>query len=200
LSLNQSLLSITYDQINDWSSATSSFLTSSSNLNANNINSGVVGASYIPTITYKMTNFTDQNLLTISNPVFVNVTGSNFLTTGLKFRNYGIDQYSSATNTAAVNLNFYGYQDGANYFRNVDIYDGKQNLIARFQGSTGNLIITGTITGYYESGDYGVAWASISLPSGSNGMMFTAYNSNAGVLASRLYIYSNSAWHYIAII
>ena len=61
----------------------------------------------------------------------------------------------------------------------------------------GNLDIAGTLTEKYISGDYGALWASISLPSGVNGMQLVAYNSNAGVLASRLYIYSNSAWHYV---
>jgi len=33
-----------------------------------------------------------------------------------------------------------------------------------------------------------------------NGGLMVVYNSNAGVLASRIYIYSNSAWHYVALV
>jgi hypothetical protein len=68
-----------------------------------------------------------------------------------------------------------------------------------FVRQVGGLVVSGTITGKYMSGDYGALWGSISLPSGANGMMLTAYNSNSGVLSSRFYIYSNSAWHYIAL-
>jgi hypothetical protein len=49
----------------------------------------------------------------------------------------------------------------------------------------------------YMSGDYGAAWATFTPPaptSLANGSMVVAYNSNAGVLASRLYVYSNGGW------
>jgi hypothetical protein len=62
--------------------------------------------------------------------------------------------------------------------------------------STGNVVINNYITG-----DYGVAWANIagSLPSGTNGMLLTAYNTN-GAEGSRLYSYTGSAWHYITLL
>lgn len=60
--------------------------------------------------------------------------------------------------------------------------------------------ITATIVTTYQSGDYAIDWSTISLPTGTNGMMVIAYNSNAGVLSSREYIYTNSAWHYIVIV
>lgn len=77
LSLNT--LSLTHNNLTDWSSATSSFLTSdddsayltvNSNLNASKINMGTISSSYLPIITYGMTNFADQALLTTSNPLF----------------------------------------------------------------------------------------------------------------------------------
>ncbi len=53
------------------------------------------------------------------------------------------------------------------------------------------------------SADYGAAWASVSLPapaSLTDGAMIVLYNSNAGVLASRIYFYTNSAWKYAALL
>lgn len=60
-------------------------------------------------------------------------------------------------------------------------------------------IFTSGVTTQYISGDYGLTWTDISLPSGTNGQIFVAYNSNDGVLASRYYAYSNGAWHYMAL-
>lgn len=100
-----------------------------------------------------------------------------------------------------LQTNLYG---GGNYM-GLSLPTGKGFFINSGGTSTfildpsGNLAIIGTLTEKYVSGDYGALWASISLPTGVNGMQFTAYNSNAGVLGSRLYIYSNSAWHYITI-
>ncbi len=54
----------------------------------------------------------------------------------------------------------------------------------------------------YMAADYGAAWAGWP-PAGlspANGTMVTVYNSNAGVLASRLYCYSNGVWRYVALI
>jgi hypothetical protein len=69
----------------------------------------------------------------------------------------------------------------------------------------GNLISVGYLQGKlgiitdYLSGDYGLTWTQ-TMPTGINGMIIVVYNSNAGVLASRLYVYSNSGWHYTALI
>lgn len=54
----------------------------------------------------------------------------------------------------------------------------------------------------YMTGDYGAAWATYTAPAPAslvNGSMVVAYNSNAGALNSRLYIYSNSAWVSVAL-
>jgi hypothetical protein len=48
----------------------------------------------------------------------------------------------------------------------------------------------------YWTGDYGIAWAGLALPAAPNGSLHIVYNSNAGVLASRLYVRSNGAWTY----
>ena len=94
----------------------------------------------------------------------------------------------------------------------IDIYGASnQGFMIRGSGTSelevtssgtligGTLTVPNGVIGSYLSGNYGASWASISLPSGVNGMQLVAYNSNAGVLASRLYIYTNSAWHYIMI-
>jgi len=65
--------------------------------------------------------------------------------------------------------------------------------------TSAGLTVGGQITGYYMSGDYGLTWTQ-SMPSGVNGMMVTIYNSNAGILASRWYIYTNGAWKYSALV
>jgi hypothetical protein len=57
----------------------------------------------------------------------------------------------------------------------------------------------GAFKNYYLSGDYGLTWTQ-TMPTGVNGLCVIVYNSNAGVLASRTYYYSNSGWHYIALI
>lgn len=52
----------------------------------------------------------------------------------------------------------------------------------------------------YYTGDYGALWAGFAPPTPANianGSMCVAYNSNAGVLASRLYVYSNAAWTFV---
>lgn len=51
----------------------------------------------------------------------------------------------------------------------------------------------------YMSGDYGLTWTQ-TMPTGVNGMMVTVYNSNAGILSSRWYIYTNGAWKYSALV
>ncbi len=80
-------LSLTHANITDWGSSTSSFLTSSSNLNASNINTGTVGSTYLPTITYGMTNFANQALLTSSSPSFSGITLGSYTLSSLQANN-----------------------------------------------------------------------------------------------------------------
>jgi hypothetical protein len=52
----------------------------------------------------------------------------------------------------------------------------------------------------YQAGDFGADWSGFTPPTPAslvNGSEMVAYNSNAGVLASRKYIYSNNNWGYI---
>ena len=61
------------------------------------------------------------------------------------------------------------------------------------------LTVYGGIVTRYDSGDYGLTWASYTPPTGFNGLMVIVYNSNSGILSSRIYIYTNSGWHNMAI-
>jgi len=62
------------------------------------------------------------------------------------------NQLQSGYNTASDNLDFWlnytGYQGGASYFRDTRIGNGKTGLIAKFEGSTGNVGIGTTSPGY----------------------------------------------------
>lgn len=47
---------------------------------------------------------------------------------------------------AEVRFNFDGYNGGTTQYRDTAVYDGKNNLVARFTGSTPGLTVNGTIT------------------------------------------------------
>ncbi len=50
----------------------------------------------------------------------------------------------------------------------------------------------------YATGDYGAAWATVSLPATPvNGMTVVRWNSNGGVTAGRNYTYANGGWRYV---
>ena len=123
---------------------------------------------------------------------------------------YGI--YVSATGADA---NWSGYFLDSTVGIGVD--GSLANLTALQFGSTtkegGNIIVyqdlAGTITfqvdadlpavqGPYWTGDYGPAWAGLALPAAPNGSLHLVYNSNAGVLATRLYGRSNGVWVSVA--
>ena len=55
------------------------------------------------------------------------------------------------------------------------------------------------VQGPYWTGDYGPAWAGLALPAAPNGSLHVVYNSNAGVLATRLYGRSNGVWVSVAL-
>jgi hypothetical protein len=140
--------------------------------------------------------YLNQAVLTTSSPTFAGLTVTSAGGTLITLK---------TTGTNEINFNLIRTGGTAS---NWDIYlpSGSTDLRFYYGGdrmtldASGNLAVAGTLTEKYMSGDYGVAWASISLPSGTNGMQLVAYNSNAGILASRLYVYTNGAWHYIAII
>lgn len=48
---------------------------------------------------------------------------------------------------AAVQFNYDGYNGGTTQFRDTEVYDGKNGLVARFTGSTKGLTVIGPITG-----------------------------------------------------
>jgi hypothetical protein len=229
LFLNQTiengLINIIYSQISDWNSATSSFLTSSTqyirsisiyggsvsgsgqltindiyDVSANqgmSVSSGVLSLSGVP---YSVTNFANQFLLTTSNPTFNSLTLSSYfqlennikITWAGSYWQIGYESppsYASYVTTSAMVIDVY-----ANANQGFMIRAGTSSLL---EISSNGAFFSVPIVNKYMSGDYGALWASISLPSGTNGMQLIAYNSNTGVLASRLYIYTNSAWHYI---
>ena len=207
LSLNT--LSLTHNNITDWSSATSSFLTQSTQYissfsGVGNVNNGLLTVNAVNAVTaneglvligntlslsnvpYSVTNFADKNLLTSSSPTFSSVIVKNNLLTYDQVNTNNYWKFLSASNVFYFEVVIGGINTAPLTL------DSSGNLAI-----SGNMVIDGTLTEKYMSGDYGALWASISLPSGVNGMQLVAYNSNAGVLASRLYIYSNSAWHYV---
>jgi hypothetical protein len=51
----------------------------------------------------------------------------------------------------------------------------------------------------YNTGDYGIAWATYTPPTGRDGRIVVVWNSNLGVLAGRIYAYVGGAWHYAAL-
>ena len=197
LSLNQTLenglISITHSGISDWGSATSSFLTS-------NYISSVSGSGLSVSGSGQLTDsYLNQAVLTSSDSTFNSLTVTSYVNLGNNIKVTWAGSYWQI-----------GYESPPNYASHVtnsamviDVYaNANQGFMIR-AGTTSLLEISGDgaffsvpITGKYMSGDYGALWGSISLPSGVNGMQLIAYNSNAGVLASRLYIYTNSAWHW----
>lgn len=84
------------------------------------------------------------------------------------------------------------YSSAPDYYANFVIYDNG-NVDVR-----GILTALGGLVTRYMSGDYGLTWTQ-TMPTGINGMMVTVYNSNAGILSSRWYVYSNSVWRYTAL-
>jgi hypothetical protein len=85
------------------------------------------------------------------------------------------------------------------------IYFGSSQLSNIYADGTGfefNKIVRAYngISTAYNSGDYGVAWASYTPPSVIDfGQIAVAHNTN-GAGSDRLYIYSGSAWHYVVLV
>lgn len=52
---------------------------------------------------------------------------------------------------------------------------------------------------HQDSGDYAADWSGYTPPTGANGMTLQAWNSNAGVLAGRIYSYCGGGWHYMGL-
>lgn len=96
---------------------------------------------------------------------------------------------------------FTGYSGASKYIAFRDFADSINTFTV---DNTGNGIFANTVTGtngvitLYMSGNYGLTWTQ-TMPTGVNGMIVIVYNSNAGILSSREYVYTNSAWHWIAL-
>jgi hypothetical protein len=179
-----------------------SVLTTVSGLNATNINSGVVGSSYLPTVTYGMTNFADQSLLTSSSPAFQNLTLSGYL--GLNNLGKCIVYNSDPTNyflsfaTAAYGSWCFGVNSGG-YSPMFQIYEVNTAKSLLALDSSGDLTVSGYVaSANYLSGAYGATWESLpSFPTAVNGNYYVLWNTNLGV--GRIYCYANGAWHWSAL-
>jgi hypothetical protein len=62
------------------------------------------------------------------------------------------DRLTNATSAIAVNFN--GYAGGTTQFRNFAVYDGKHNKLLELTGSTGVLLLTGSIDTHSASNAY----------------------------------------------
>ena len=149
--------------------------------------------------------YLNQAVLTSSSPSFAGLTVTGVASPSIVIADVTSTRLPAlyfirgSTNYGSTIYTDYKIQDNGGVLRFYSDASSTELNVMSIDGA-GNLNIAGTLTEKYMSGDYGVAWASISLPSGTNGMQLVAYNSNAGILASRLYVYTNGAWHYIAII
>lgn len=105
-----------------------------------------------------------------------------------------------STNTA-IAMQIYGHDgtalrlgDATNEGGNIIVYqDGAGTITFQVDADLPAVQVP------YWSGDYGVAWAALALPAAPNGSIHVVYNSNAGVLATRLYGHSNGTWVSVAL-
>lgn len=69
-------------------------------------------------------------------------TGSNLLVTNKwQIDEYGFSDFQTESNNGGVNLNFFGFNAGSQYFRDLTFYNGKAGNIGSLRGSTGNLLL-----------------------------------------------------------
>lgn len=74
------------------------------------------------------------------------VVATTVTTGNICVKNNDIFNNGHADNNACVNINVTGYQDGASYYRNTIIGDGKRNAIIKVTGSTKNVHIQGDLS------------------------------------------------------
>lgn len=85
-------------------------------------------------------------------------------------------------------------QDG--YLKFSVVVNGTVTEMMRI-ASTGNIsAVTGGFINDYDSGDYNADWSGYTPPTGINGLVVVAHNTN-GSGSDRLYWYAGSAWHYV---
>ena len=56
----------------------------------------------------------------------------------IALRDDSIENHKHASDSAGIAFHYVGYGGGTTYFRNFNIYNGKQSLIGQFTGSNGN--------------------------------------------------------------
>jgi hypothetical protein len=73
---------------------------------------------------------------------------TNLVSSSLNFSNGGTNDYiyeSTTNGEAGVSFNYHGYNNGTTQFRDVTVYDGKENQVAIFKGSNKKLTVVGKI-------------------------------------------------------
>jgi microcystin-dependent protein len=88
------------------------------------------------------TSATSATTLFGSGNIYISPTNGNTLNSG----------YGNAADGGDIWINYRGYNDSFTYFRDFRVGNGKGTQIALFTGSTGNLNVTGSITGASFSG------------------------------------------------
>jgi hypothetical protein len=113
-------------------------------------------------------------------------------TVNIAFRGNSIENYTTATDTGNLWVNYEGYQGGTTYFRDFKVGNGKQSVIAFFDGSSGNVGIgtdvpdtslhisgSGTIVGKTVSTNGSAVWQADSISTEASILYFTTAGSQA---------------------
>lgn len=165
---------------------------------------------------YHFSDYINQAVKSISNVIFNKISATGVIKTTQTYTGYGSIGIEAdapwyyVRETDQSNNPVWDFGSGIGVFKigyftdilgrvdkfTLDLYG---NGIFMGTLTTTKLIASGGIETKYMSGDYGLTWTQ-TMPTGTNGMIVIVYNSNVGILLSREYIYSNGAWHYIAII
>ena len=220
-------MQIPHGNITDWASATSGFLTSdvdyvTSVSSAFGVSGGLLSLN---SVNYGETSFANQNLNTGSSPDFSGLSVSTGTVVGFRIdASFGAGYWMGFLGSPyALNINVPN-DAGTKRFvaisttsddsptgiitNGINFYplDCKITTSSGLLTVSGNLISSGTVTGSsgivsdYLSGDYGLTWGSLpTFPTGANGMYVVLWNTNAGVLSGRIYVYANGVWHYSAL-
>jgi len=113
-------------------------------------------------------------------------------TTNIAFSGSSIENYTSATDSGNLWVNYEGYQGGTTYFRDFKVGNGKQSVIAFFDGSSGNVGIgtdvpdtllhisgSGNIVGKVVSTNASAVWQADSISTEASILYFTTAGSQA---------------------
>jgi len=96
---------------------------------------------------------------------------------------------------------FYGTCAGRTWFENLDrdiipTADNARNIGSPSARFAKGYFASGVIT-RVDVGDYGGNFANYTPPSGEEGMIIIAIDTNSTNPGKRLYVYANGAWHYV---